>query len=247
MILRLTGGTIVAMAIAAMAYAAEVRFETRGGVLYVTNAEPEPTPFSAARPGPKPKVPYDDLIRLAAARYGLPVQLLESVIRVESNFAPRAVSSKGARGLMQLMPETARLLGVADVFDVAQNIDGGARHLRNLVDRYDGNYSYALAAYNAGVEAVARHGGVPPFAETRSYVDRVLRLAGGDALTGTLSSGRMVRTAPDGDLEDKPRLYRYEVSDGTLVYSNLPIKPGEVHCPSCASTVSASRRSASPR
>ena len=224
MILRLTGGTIVAMAIAAMAYAAEARFETRGGVLYVTNAEPEPTPFSAARPGPKPKVPYDDLIRLAAARYGLPVQLLESVIRVESNFVPRAVSSKGARGLMQLMPETARLLGVADVFDVAQNIDGGARHLRNLVDRYDGNYSYALAAYNAGVEAVARHGGVPPFAETRSYVDRVLRLAGGDALTGTLSSGRMVRTAPDGDLENKPKLYRYEVTDGTLVYSNLPIK-----------------------
>ena len=119
----------------------EVRFEARGGVLYVTNAEPDPAPFSVARSGPKPKVPYDDLIRLAATRYGLPVELLESVIRVESNFEPRALSAKGARGLMQLMPETARLLGVADVFDVAQNIDGGARHLRNLVDRYGGNYS----------------------------------------------------------------------------------------------------------
>src|SRR5262249_55453810 len=135
MILRLTGGTILGVGIAPMAHAAQGRVETRGGVPSVTKAEPEPTPLSAARPRPEPKGPYDDLIRLAAARYGLPVQLLESVIRVESNFVPRAVSSKGARGLMQLMPETARLLGVADVFDVAQNIDGGARHLRNLVDR----------------------------------------------------------------------------------------------------------------
>src|SRR5262249_10363906 len=86
------------------------------------------------------------------------------------------------------------------------------------------NYSYALAAYNAGVEAVARHGGVPPFAETRSYVDRVLRLAGGGALTGTLSSGRVGRTAPDGGLESKPRLYSYEATDGALVYTTLPTK-----------------------
>src|SRR5256886_14151990 len=112
----------------------------------------------------------------AAARHALAPELVEAVIRVESNFEPRAVSSKGARGLMQLMPKTARLLGVRNVFDARQNIEGGARHLRNLVDLYNGNLTLALAAYNAGADAVARHGGIPPYAETRAYVARVLKL-----------------------------------------------------------------------
>src|SRR5439155_1132982 len=100
--------------------------------------------------------PYRDLIRAAATRHALAPELIESVILVESNFEARAVSRKGARGLMQLMPATAARLGVRNVFDVHQNVEGGVRHLRYLVDLYGGNLALALAAYNAGVEAVGQ-------------------------------------------------------------------------------------------
>src|SRR5437867_9450737 len=155
--------------------------EERDGVLYVRDVQPPPVvapqPSSPGEPvATQTLAPYRDLIRAAAARHGLAPELVESVIRVESNFEARAVSPKGARGLMQLMPATAAKLGVRNVFDVRQNIEGGVRHLRHLVDRYGGNLALALAAYNAGVEAVRRHGGIPPYAETRAYVTRVLRL-----------------------------------------------------------------------
>src|SRR5262249_60386258 len=114
---------------------------------------------------------YRDLIKLAADRYALPFTLIEAVIRVESNFDPRAISSKGARGLMQLMPGTALLLGVDDVFDVAQNIDGGGRHLRALVDRYAGNLVLRLSAYKEGAEAVAPHARGPAFLSPRADTD----------------------------------------------------------------------------
>lgn len=125
-----------------------------------------------------PAAGADDLHRLAAEaarRHGLAPELVRAVVKVESAFRPDAVSPKGARGLMQLMPGTAAELGVVDVFDPRQNLDGGARHLRTLVDRYNGDLRLALAAYNAGAGAVARHGGVPPYRETRDYVERVLR------------------------------------------------------------------------
>jgi soluble lytic murein transglycosylase-like protein len=111
----------------------------------------------------------------AARRHGLDPDLVLSVVSVESAFRPDAVSPKGAQGLMQLMPATAASLGVADAFDPAQNLDGGARHLRFLVDLYGGDLRKALAAYNAGAGAVKRHGGVPPYRETREYVKKVLR------------------------------------------------------------------------
>jgi soluble lytic murein transglycosylase-like protein len=101
------------------------------------------------------------------------------VIAVESGFNPRAVSRAGAGGLMQLMPRTAATLGVRDVFDPAENVDGGARHLRALLDRLGNNLPLALAAYNAGEQAVAQHGGIPPYPETRDYVARILRFLGG--------------------------------------------------------------------
>jgi hypothetical protein len=119
--------------------------------------------------------PFRDLIRAAAERHNLAPRLLESVIRVESNFGQRARSRKGAMGLMQLMPGTARQYAVHDPYDPAANIEAGARHLRGLLDRFD--LPVALAAYNAGEAAVRRHNGVPPYRETRHYVARILRLA----------------------------------------------------------------------
>ena len=111
----------------------------------------------------------------AARRHGLDPNLVLAVVAVESGFQADAVSHKGAQGLMQLMPATARDLGVADAFDPAQNLDGGTRYLRMLVARYGGDLGKALAAYNAGPGAVTRHGGVPPYRETHHYIDRVLK------------------------------------------------------------------------
>ena len=115
-----------------------------------------------------------ELLRDAANRSGLPPAFVESVAKVESSLRPDAVSPKGALGIMQLMPDTARALD-ADPLDTAQNIDAGVRLLRDLLLRYDGDVIKALAAYNAGTDAVSRYRGVPPYPETQIYVDRVLR------------------------------------------------------------------------
>jgi len=120
---------------------------------------------------------FDDHIRNAAERHGLPVSLLKAVMAVESNFNPRAVSEKGASGLMQLMPATARDMSVDDIFDPAQNIDGGARYLRYLHDQFGNDLQKVLAAYNAGPEAVRRSGGaIPRIPETQAYVRKVMAL-----------------------------------------------------------------------
>jgi soluble lytic murein transglycosylase-like protein len=122
------------------------------------------------------KVPggLQQVIDEAARKHQLPVKLLTAIIKVESNFNPRAVSSEGASGLMQLMPSTARKLGVTNIFDIKQNIDGGSRYLKKMLDRYEGKLELALAAYNAGPGAVDKHGGVPPYQETRNYVKKVM-------------------------------------------------------------------------
>jgi soluble lytic murein transglycosylase-like protein len=121
--------------------------------------------------------PYDESIRAAAAKYGLSPPLLKAVMQVESNFNPTAVSEKGATGLMQLMPDTARMLFVSDVYDPAQNIEGGARYLRQLHDQFGNDLELVLAAYNAGPEAVRRSGnGIPAIPETQAYVRKVLSL-----------------------------------------------------------------------
>jgi hypothetical protein len=117
-------------------------------------------------------------IREVAARYGVSPRLVAAIIEAESEFNPRAVSRKGARGLMQLMPATAVSLQVENSFDPFENIDGGVRHLRRLLDRFQGNLPLAIAAYNAGEQAVVAHGGIPPYRETRRYVSRILRRIG---------------------------------------------------------------------
>ncbi|WP_018873739.1 lytic transglycosylase domain-containing protein [Thioalkalivibrio sp. ALJ16] len=122
---------------------------------------------------------FADLIHNAAARQGMDPTLVQAVIHVESCFDPQAVSRVGAHGLMQLMPATAAELGVSDRFDPAQNIDGGTRYLAAMLERFEGDLDLALAAYNAGPGAVERHGGIPPFRETQTYIQRVRAQYGG--------------------------------------------------------------------
>ncbi|RMG94286.1 MAG: lytic transglycosylase domain-containing protein [Deltaproteobacteria bacterium] len=172
------------------------RYVDDNGVLHITNVRGRPgrwelykslpgsgtkgrgRPARGARRGVLPAERihrYDAIIREAAARYDIPEALIRAVIHTESAFVPTARSRAGAMGLMQLMPATARFLGVRDPFDPRQNIHGGTRFLRLLADHFDGDLVLVVAAYNAGAGAVKKYGGIPPYAETRAYVRAVLR------------------------------------------------------------------------
>jgi len=160
------------------------RLQLQGGWLDVQTAdvvsiEPEevftPVPAQPAAAPAAAMSPYHELVAAAASRYGVDAELITSVIAVESNFDRKAVSRKNARGLMQLLPETAARFGVKDVFDPAENIDAGTRYLRDLLQLYNNDLTLTLAAYNAGPDNVQKYGRVPPFSETVSYVKRVKR------------------------------------------------------------------------
>jgi soluble lytic murein transglycosylase-like protein len=131
------------------------------------------TPFLST----KKSAPYEESISEHARRQGVAVDLVRAVIQVESAFNPVALSNKGAMGLMQLMPATAQELGVQNPFDPDQNIRGGVTYLKQLLNRYDQKVELALAAYNAGIGNVEKYGAVPPFKETRNYVDKITRAA----------------------------------------------------------------------
>ena len=117
---------------------------------------------------------FDQLIRTSSAKWGVDSALVKAVVANESGFDPNATSPAGAQGLMQLEPATAAGLGVTDPYDPIQNLNGGSRYIRGLLDRFHGDVRRAVAAYNAGPHAVEKYGGVPPYAETRAYVDHVL-------------------------------------------------------------------------
>jgi hypothetical protein len=157
---------------------AHVRLTVEGGTVDVlatdlVSVEPEDH-FEALPPSPVTSAgPYANLIHAAAQKHGLDEDLIVRVIAMESNFNPRAVSRRQALGLMQLLPQTAAHYSVADIFDPAQNIDAGAHYLKDLLTRYRGNLTLALAAYNAGPETVERYGGIPPFRETQNYVREI--------------------------------------------------------------------------
>ena len=167
---------------------------------------------------------YSDQIRRESSRYGLDPNLVEAVIATESNFNPWAVSRKGARGLMQLMPSTAQRFGVSDVHDPTQNIQGGVQYLRHLLDVFGGDLVLSLAAYNAGEGVVQSLGRVPDYQETRDYVDRVLaRYGRGQPVSRTKAEGKGGAAAS----KPKPRIYSTVSQDGTLVYSDSPIRKAD--------------------
>src|SRR6266850_1187076 len=192
---------VLATGVATSATADIYRYRDASGVLVFTNAPAAPAPRLVMKerplpPGPRMLVPasrsallaelsrpiptavptsYDDLIREIADRYDVEYALVKAVIKAESDFDRLAVSRKGALGLMQLMPATAARHQVRNVFLPRDNIEGGCRHLRMLLDRYGGNLPLTIAAYNAGTRRVEDAGGVPPIQETREYLVRVLR------------------------------------------------------------------------
>jgi len=141
----------------------------------------------------------DAIFDAAGLRYNIPPNLLKAVAKAESSFRPNITSGKGAMGLMQLMPATAKYLGVTDPYDPEQNIMGGAKYLREQLDRFGGDVRLALAAYNAGWPAVVKHGGIPPFKETQNYVPTVLGYYnGGDITAGLVDLGGYGLTAGSG-------------------------------------------------
>jgi soluble lytic murein transglycosylase len=215
------------------ALAQVVELAETDGTVHLTNAptdpryqrlgiiQPPPSP-GVVSPAPSPvirRTALDSHIREAAHRYGVSEQLVTAVIRVESGFNPRAVSPKGARGLMQLMPTTASQLGVRDSFDPVENIDGGVRHLRGLMERFENNLPLALAAYNAGEGAVAQYRGIPPYRETQQYVTRILRIVGVDVGSSPLP------TVPSAEEPGQTPTYIFAAEDGATIYTNVPRRP----------------------
>ena len=167
--------------------------DEKGRIVYV-NVDPMPV---SSRTVPVLRQPADQkinrLLRDAARKHELDPTLVQAVIQVESNYNPKAVSRKGALGLMQLIPATARRYGVSDPFDPQQNIEGGVRHLRDLLDLFEGDLNLALAGYNAGVNAVSKYGDIPPYRETRNYVTKVMSLYHDGGSTGPAWTGRSAR------------------------------------------------------
>ncbi|MGH9521029.1 MAG: lytic transglycosylase domain-containing protein [Terriglobales bacterium] len=168
-----TAGMLASARNAAAEVASYVSSRPRG-----TSTSRDPNYTSLSRGHRVSSQEIDSAIDTAAAKHSVDANLVRAIVKQESNFNPSAVSNKGAMGLMQLMPGTARQLGVTDPFDPQQNVEAGVRHLKHLLDDFNGNVELSLAAYNAGEGAVTRNNGVPPYPETREYVKRITERAG---------------------------------------------------------------------
>ncbi len=153
------------------------KYVDSNGVVHFTNT-PTTNQFRLYLKEGGGKLTVNDVIKRYADFYRLDEALVQAVIKVESNFNPNAVSRKGALGMMQLMPKTAKMLKVKDTLDPEENIRGGSRYLRMMLDQFKGDLDLALAAYNAGPTAVRSHGGIPPYSETIRYVDKVKHYLG---------------------------------------------------------------------
>ncbi|MEK6568708.1 MAG: lytic transglycosylase domain-containing protein [candidate division NC10 bacterium] len=202
------------------------------GVARFTNAPTTPD-YRLLQPGVLPSASrltassIDGLIEAFAAEHSIDSALIRAVIRAESNFNHRAVSRKGAQGLMQLMPATIWRLSVGDAFDPHENIGAGVRYLRKLLDQFQGDLTLALAAYNAGENAVLRYSGVPPYQETREYVRKVLSLyrrTRGEPSRIRVASAvsRAAESPPPPPPPPPPALYKALEASGTILYSNIP-------------------------
>ena len=168
-------------------------------------------PTTLGRGALLPVTPYDPFIERVARENSLDPALIKAVALVESGFNPKAVSNKGARGLMQLMPATAKQYGVSNLHDPYENLRAGAQHLRSLLDEFDGDVTLALAAYNAGSGAVRKYGGVPAYAETRGYVAKIE-----SSLGKTKSAARVKNAASKGP----PKVSLVLEADGSVSLSN---------------------------
>ena len=151
---------------------------------------------------PRQNKKFDEIIKTVSEKYNLEASLIHSIIRAESDYDPHCVSSKGALGLMQLMPETAKIYGVGNPFEPRDNIEGGVRYLKDLINLYDRRTRFVLAAYNAGQTAVKKYGGIPPYPETRNYIEKVM----------ASYSKSFIKT--------RTKVYKYQDSSGKLVFTN---------------------------
>jgi len=191
--------------------------DAQGNIVFTNTAsrnDVKPVPRMRGGPAQRvvtlPATPYDPYIEMVAREHGVDPTLVKAVALVESGFNPKAVSSKGAQGLMQLMPATAERYGISDLRDPYQSLRAGAAHLRDLLDEYEGNVTLALAAYNAGSGAVKRYGGVPAYEETQQYVKKVQAKMG---RTPRKNEGRVV-SSKNAKIEMRVQ------PDGTVVLSN---------------------------
>jgi hypothetical protein len=166
---------------------------------------------------------YASLINDIATEQGVDPALVKAIIKAESNFNQRAISRKGAQGLMQLMPDTAFRYAVANAFDPAENIRGGVQYLRFLQELFPNQPHLTIAAYNAGENAILRHGGIPPYAETRAYVARVLRYYGQPEMASTAPTPSPILAPRRAPSRFSGAVYRQDQADGTPLFTDVPV------------------------
>jgi hypothetical protein len=189
-----------------------VRADSRSGKLVRVVLAPQTT---SGAPDPA----LASTVERIATEQALPPELIHAVIKAESNYNPFAISPKGALGIMQLVPETARRFGVSNAFNAEENIQGGAKYLKYLLELYHGDYPMALAAYNAGEGAVVRHGGIPPYPETRNYVNTVLsRKSAGSSAKVAVQKPVEPKAAGDGHAPEYNPIRQIVEPDGSVRY-----------------------------